>query len=438
MADKKEKQEVAQPANEESAEPKRRPGRPKGSKNKPKTPQYKRAPGRPLSDGRLKLEEQLRLWGVDDTQPPIYKCTCCGKLTTNPKTSFYITNWADWLSGNDRYSGICNECGQKFYERYTKQFDEKTALLFCCFITGKYFSEHLYEYMAAKGPVKLGEYFRVMNTTTYRGKNFFTYLIERRNSELFTAREEIHNMVEDKWKKGDKQNKNYVIQTVGYDPFEDETYSSADRKYMYNTLAAYLTEEVAEDPHKLICVVNITKSLWQIEKISLLVNMMIKSTNPDEDTIKQLISTKNSLQTSINTTARENAISASGSGKKNTSSNSISAIMRSMINDGYEDVKANSVDAQMTEAYQTVSAISIKALMNELNFTTDDYAKMVAEQSEVISSQSKRIMELEEQNRVLSAKAEGYGKKRKAVPVEEEEELPAWDEETLKAIGELE
>lgn len=383
-------------------------GRPKGSKNKPKPVVYQRNKGRPNKDGRPYFEELLQKWGVDDSVPPIYKCTRCGKLTTNPREKFYLTPQADWQAGNDHYSSLCNECLKKYFEYYRKKYDERTSLMICCCLIGKYFSEILYEQLIAHGEeLELGKYFRALNVNTFKERTFIDYLKETASTgRMFMTRTDLNDSVEVSWSKGDKQNKNYVVQVVGYDPFSDDSYNSEDRKFLYNTLATYFTEDVVEDPHKTVSVIGLVQNLWQIEKITQMVNFELKSPTPSESTIKQLIATKNDLQENVNKTARENAISASGSGKKSAVSNSLTAIMKAMINDGFDDIKANVLDAQMTQAYKQIAETNAKALQDELVFTSDDYAKMVAEQSETIKGQSDKLAAQEEEIRLLKIQVE--------------------------------
>lgn len=75
--------------------------------------------------------------------------------------------------------------------------------------------------------------------------------------------------IEIKWSKKDKQNMNYAISTIGYDPFEDVGLSDCDRKYCFNTLSGYLdTEGISEDGHKLKSVIEMAMLYCQCRRIT--------------------------------------------------------------------------------------------------------------------------------------------------------------------------
>lgn len=175
-----------------------------------------------------------------------------------------------------------------------------------------------------------------------------------------------------------------------------------------------MTDDVSEDPHKLQCVIGMVKNLLQIESLTRIINTILSSNNPDHTQLKALIATKTQLQNAVNNTAKENAISASGSGKRASSNNSLSNIMRQMLNEGFDEAKVNVVDTMMTEVYQEIAKTSARALMNELNMTGDEYARMVAQQSEVIRDQNDKMTAMAEEIRLLKIQVAEYESKRKA------------------------
>lgn len=406
-------------------EPEKRPrGRPKGSKNKPKPVIYKKNRGRPMKDHRPSFKEFCETVEMGDQVPPFFKCTCCGKIVTHGENAFFKNPNAVWYEGNDGFTPICQDCLRKLFEKFKRDYNEKLSLLFCCAMTGRYFAEELYEQMVSQGQeISLGIYFRVLNTNKYKGKTYFDYLKEHTGvTELFMSPDQRETVHESKWSSGDRRNKAYAIQAVGYDPFDTPTYSSEDRRFLYNTLASYLSDEVTEDPHKVVCVIGLVQNLWQIERITRIVNSMLLAPNPDEVAISKMTSTKKDLQDLVNKTAKENAISASGSGKKQTSNTSLSSMMKAMLNDGFDDVKANMISAQMTNTYKTISELSAKALCNEMSFTGDEYAKMVAEQAETIQKQDTKLLEQEEEIRLLKVELSKKNKDKAADVVELDED----------------
>lgn len=365
-----------------------------------------------------------------DELPPLYKCTKCGAMTQNPVGKFYMVANLEAFDGNDHYSNLCNKCANEYFSLFTHRYgDEKFALLLVCALVGHYFSEPLYEKIisTSEGAFNIGNYFKYLNGQQYKGKNFTAYLLElQHDGKAFKPMNELHQIQEGSWKVGDLRNKNYVLQAIGYDCFEDPNYNDEDRKFLYNTVAGYLTEDVVEDPHKVQAVIGMVKTLWQIERITVLMNKMLYSVAPDGAALSKLTLAKNSLQSNLNTTAKENGISAVSSGRSNKKNTALTWMMKDMLDNGYDEAKANVVDAKLTEAYQTVAAVSAKALFNELNFTGDEYAKMLADQSEVVRRLEKEKIIDQETIRLLRVDLENLEEayqikiSRTAVPVEGE------------------
>ena len=109
----------------------------------------------------------------------------------------------------------------------------------------------------------------------------------------------------------------------------------------------------------------------------------------------------------VSTIANENGISLKGSGKNQAGSNTLSGIMKKMVDTDYEPIKVNFIDAKTSESFKEIAAINAKAIFNELNFQPDEYASMVAEQSTIISDQQSEIDRLKEENRKLKIEIGG-------------------------------
>ena len=75
--------------------------------------------------------------------------------------------------------------------------------------------------------------------------------------------------------------------------------------------------------------------------------------------------------------------------------------MKEMLNEGYDAAKANFVDAKMSAVYQEISRINVATIAKELELTTDDYAKMLSDQSTKLSEAQKEIEKIKEENRTL-------------------------------------
>lgn len=305
------------------------------------------------------------------------------------------------FTANELYTNLCCDCTNELYEDMKIKYkDEKMALIILCHYLDVYFSEELYEKVKDNANFSYGNYSKLLNGTQYKAKNFTTYLVnelkEKSNEvELNDSEEEVH------WNASDKKNKQYVLQTVGYDCFDDENYTESNRKFLFNTLADYLTDDVIEDPHKLQCVIALVKTAFQLENVDRLINSEFKQKIPDNSLIKSLTDIKDKLSRTINSSANENGISAKSSGKGSKGSNTLTNIMKEMSENGFEEIKVNIVDIKLSNSYQEISKDNARALFDELNYTSDDFARMVATQSEMIDDYQTKIMKLEEEIRLL-------------------------------------
>lgn len=397
----------------------KKPGRPPKPKEQPLLP--KRPRGRPKKDDPLNI---FTATNEQDAQaeisklPPLYKCTRCGYITPKPEGKFYKIKTYSPYSENGGYCAICINCTKAlFQELKMRHGDERCALIMLCSCTGHYYSETKYNQMCTRGTFTISGYLSFMSSANME-KNFITYLVEcMETSKAFMA---SYDDVEKKkvlWNKADRQNKEYCDQTLGFDAFTDEVYTESDKKFLYNTLASYLTEDVVEDPHKLNSAVALVKTIWQVDKMSKMVNVSMQSQTTAENNgqLTNLIRSKVALQSEVNNIAKANGLSAEGAGKGRAANLTITGIMKAMQKDGWSDIKPNLFDAQMDEAYRKVAEQNARALMNELNYTTDEYAKMLSEQNETVRQQAEKIAQLEEEKRLLSVETEQAKREAKDV-----------------------
>ena len=74
--------------------------------------------------------------------------------------------------------------------------------------------------------------------------------------------------------------------------------------------------------------------------------------------------------------------------------------MKEMGENGFEEIKVNLMEAKMSESYQEVAEKNARALIEELNLSGDDYARMVGEQSEFVRSLQDERDKLQEELRL--------------------------------------
>lgn len=353
---------------------------------------------------------------VYSSNPNIYKCTRCGKEYSDPKGNFFVSKTSPLFVSNGLYTHICADCtNDLFFEMQTRYKDTKTALLIICHYLDIYFSETLYEQIKDNANFSFGNYCKLMNGKQYKAKSFVNSLMEIVHNGL-REKDEIRNITEVKWSKSDLKNKEFVISSIGYDCFEDDNYTDSNRKFLFNTLANYLTDDVLEDPHKPQCVVTMVKTMLQVETIDRFINASLKQGHIDYELVDRLTGVKNKLVGNINSMANDNGISAKSSGKSNKGSNTLTNIMKEMQENGFEETKVNIVSSKMSASYQEIAKANAQALIEELNNTSDEYAQMVAKQSEMVSNLqntneqlNEEIRKLKVENKLLKSSIENKG-----------------------------
>lgn len=305
------------------------------------------------------------------------------------------------FTSNELYTHVCCDCvNDLMFEMQTRYKDTKMALMIVCHYLDIYFSEELYESIKDNANFSFGNYTKLLNGTQYKAKNFTSALMEILNKGL-KGSQAIKEEKETKWCSSDLKNKNYVLQTIGYDCFEDESYNEGNRKFLFNTLADYLTDDVVEDPHKVVSVIQMVKITLQVDSIDKLINAEFKNHIPKDTTIKSFSEIKSKLLSSINSLADANGISAKSSGKKGSGANALTNIMKEMAENGFEEIKVNIFNTKMSDAFKNIGNISNQSLFEQLNHQSDDYARMVATQREMIQEYVAKDEKLSEEFRLL-------------------------------------
>jgi len=307
------------------------------------------------------------------------------------------------FTANELYAHICCDCVNEIFEDMKIKYkDERLALIILCHYLDVYFDDSLYNSVKDNANFSFGNYVKFLNGIQYKAKNFTTFLVNvLKEGQSLKDIDQLREEKEVKWKASDLKNKNYVLQTVGYDCFEDESYTDEDRKFLFNTFADYLTDEVIEDPHKLQSVILMVKTTLQVENIDKLINAELRKKIPDPQSVSKLTETKNKLTSTINSLANDNGISAKTSGKKKSGANTLTNIMKEMAENGFEEIKVNIFNVKMSEAFKKIGDISNKSLLDQLNFQPDDYARMVATQRQIIQEYSEKEEKLNEEIRLL-------------------------------------
>lgn len=331
-------------------------------------------------------------------EKPRWTCVCCGEEKV--EDNFFSSKWSKvWCTTNHKVL-ICKDCIQKLFNEYTNRYDEYTALKICCHYLDVPIYRTLYDSIVENNNFfNVGLYLRQLQLGQYMFKGFEVSMI---NGELTKSDEVAKEEREARWSRADKQNMNYCISVCGYDPFDNCGMTDLDRKYCFNILAGYCDSQgISEDGHKIQSVIQISQSQLQCRKLDEFINAELLSTTPDETRIKNLSTTKKQLLDAIAKIAQDNNISSAYNQNSKRGANTLSAKMKEIADNGFENIYVNAFDIETCNAMQQIANISNKAIMDELTFDVNDYTEMVKEQREMIVNYDKKNKELEEENRIL-------------------------------------
>ncbi len=331
-----------------------------------------------------------------------YTCLSCG--VEKSETQFYSNKWSNLWNFSDKKILLCKDCVAKRFDEYrTRYSSDKTALLLCCYVLDIPFYATLFESIVQNNSIfSVGLYMRQLQLGQYQMKTFVTTLM---SDELLKSDKDVREEVEAKWSKSDKQNMNFAIATVGYDPFDNCGMTDSDRRYCFNILAGYCDSDgIKDDGHKIQSVVQITQAQLQCRKMDEFINAELLSVHPDDKRVKDLTETKKKLLDSIAKIAQDNNLASAYNKNSSKGASTLSKKMKEMAEDGYEAIKVNLFDVQTCSAIKQIADISMQSILEQLSLHSDDTQKINTELIEVNNKLRTVNDELEEENRMLKNK----------------------------------
>lgn len=222
--------------------------------------------------------------------------------------------------------------------------------------------------------------------------------------KAFTDEQSIESPVlktEVQWTDKDKQNKDYSIDIVGYDPFED--YPDDDRKFLFNQLAPYLDDEdSADDPYKISQILQIVNNNRQIH----ICDKRITNLDPIKDAtdIKTLNTIKKDLVTSNDKIAKENEISVKNRSNKDVGKSTLTYLMRDLRERNFDRAESDYYDQLKGEGTQWAISISQKAMLDHCLFDENDKKEVYENQVNLINQLYAELDDKKEQVRLLLSK----------------------------------
>lgn len=347
-----------------------------------------------------------------ETQTPI--CLNCNNHN-GKVSSFYISNNATHAFNSSRLP-YCKECLETFYQEYYKKTGRSDlAMFYLCRKCDAFYSTKVFE-GAESASLKMNQsivscYFRILNSIKDNAglkdnfndsANFLD--LEILEDKYRSGKVELGNgnntttvVAPDVWTETDEINKKDCIKMLGYDPFFDNTV--AEQKYLYNTLIPFLDDATLEDAFKLPIVIELVKSLGQVEKLNKTFNSMMASAENIEENaskISSLVGSKDKLYRSILAMAKDNGISVNHALNKSQGAGTLSRIVKELEEIGLREAKINLFDIETSESMKQVADVSNKSLVEQINLQDSELWDMIAELREVRINLDNKVNELTE------------------------------------------
>ena len=340
-------------------------------------------------------------------QKHVITCVCCGK----PKYEdyFVLNRYSYVFTGIWNRVPVCKECLDMLYRKMSLQYEPMSCCAAITAIMDMPYNEAFARTCLEDGRFKIGNYARGQNMSQMKNKTFVDSI---QDGEFFDTKDKLKTEIEKHWDPQDRKNKKYVISKFGYDPYDSFEFEDGDYRSAFNITAKYLEDDsILQDAHKMQSLVTMIAAIIQSNKVDTLLTYQYKNIRPDVNEIKTLTATKKDLQATISKLAEDNNISSKYQKENKSAQSHLTAKMKEMANADYWEAKPNMFDVRTSAAMRQVADLSHQSILEQLELTDSDYAKMVKDQREMIKNLQEKCDRLEEENRNLANKliAESLG-----------------------------
>jgi len=350
------------------------------------------------------------------TDEPIeqVRCSCCG---SKDRTRFYMS-----VSEIHKYNGcfpVCKLCMNKVLDNYLASYeDNKYAFYLFCRKFDIYFSTGAFE-GALKDAARdngniVGRYMKQINS--FRTANKYGACFEESEEFLdriiYEGKDEVEEDDKSKvkgkseginrnkissWSEAEEKNKQDILNTLGYDPFENE--QECDKPRMYTMLVDYLDEETKDDNFKIPIVIQIVTYFNQVERINKALANLDTLNNIGE--IAKLTAAKSDIIKSTLSMAKDNGISVNHSNNKSKGAGTLSGIIKGLNEVNLREASINLFDIETAEGKRQVADISNRSIVDQLMLDENSYTEMLNDQRALIIELTDKSEKLEEELRLL-------------------------------------
>lgn len=329
-----------------------------------------------------------------------YKCLRCGAEHQNPIGHFYKIQWSELYLKNDRYAPLCKNCINEIFENISNKYGSKTACIMLCYMLDIPFYHSLYDSIVKNNNIfSIGLMLRQLNNKQYQYQSFQQTIL---NKELSKTEKDVLEEKEVKWTKAEIQNKDDVIKTVGYDPFEG--YPEEDRRFLFNELIKYFDDDIADDTYKLSQVIQIVNNNNQIRNYDILISRL--DAIKDANDIKSLNAMKSNLVSSNDKIAKENEISVKNRSNKDIGKSTLTYLMKDLREKDFKKAEANYYDQLRSEGTLWAANMSMKAIKENGFFDENDNKEITEINRQLVLDLQHKVDDLMEEKRLLLIKVQ--------------------------------
>jgi hypothetical protein len=324
-----------------------------------------------------------------------YKCLRCGAEHQNPIGHFYKIQYSELYLKNDRYVPLCKNCINEIYENLSSKYGAKTAFVILCYMIDIPFYHSLFDSIVKNNNLfSVGLYLRQINGRQYQYQSFQQTIL---NKELEKSDKQVLDEKEVKWTKSEIQNKDDVIKTVGYDPFEG--YPEEDRRFLFNELIKYFDDDIADDTYKLSQVIQIVNNNNQIRNYDILISRL--DAIKDANDIKSLNTMKSNLVSSNDKIAKENEISVKNRSNKDVGKSTLTYLMKDLREKDFEKAEANYYNQLNSDGTLWAENMSMKAIKENGFFDENDNKEITEINRQLVLDLQHKVDDLMEEKRLL-------------------------------------
>jgi hypothetical protein len=336
------------------------------------------------------------------------RCSCCG---SKDRTRFYMS-----VSEIHKYNGcfpVCKFCMNKVLDNYLASYeDNKYAFYLFCRKFDIYFSTGAFEgalkEVTKDGSYIVGRYMKQINSFRTANKygacfeesaEFLDRVIyEGKDDDIKDNKpESINRNKISSWTEAEEKNKQDILNTLGYDPFENE--QECDKPRMYTMLVDYLDEETKDDNFKIPIVIQIVTYFNQVERINKALANLDTLNNIGE--IAKLTAAKSDIIKSTLSMAKDNGISVNHSNNKSKGAGTLSGIIKGLNEVNLREASINLFDIETAEGMRQVADISNRSIVDQLMLDENSYTEMLNDQRALIIELTDKSEKLEEELRLL-------------------------------------